>query len=115
MYVYPKVTFRTTRRGNAIRIVATFRTPRSVRLAGRPAVLYLGRATQHRLTRLAGAHLTRVGRGLARATFRFGAINRVGDRDFLYACVVGQHRLGLGRPDAVLRDCGRSHIPLPHD
>jgi hypothetical protein len=44
------------------------------------------------------------------AVVRFRAIDKVGPKDFLFACVPRVERSGQGAADAVQRKCGRSTI-----
>jgi outer membrane protein assembly factor BamB len=110
LYAYPKVGFKIGRAGaTRVRTTATIRHPRGIRMAGRRAVVYLGRFHSKRFQRLGSATLSGGG-GTARAVVVHGIPTGITDEDFVAVCVVGQAKLGLGRNAGLTRACGRRSV-----
>ena len=110
IYAYPRIGYRFRAAGTRVMTIATVRHPRDMRLAGRRAVLYLGRRASRRYQRLGTVALQPAGRAASRASFVHPPPRNVGSRDFVVVCIPGQARLGLGPNVGLTRRCGRRSI-----
>lgn len=117
VYVYPRYRERVRRgrgrRINKLRSHVAVRVPRGVRLRGKRVHLYLVRVARRRVQRIGrGARLRVTGRGRARGTIRYNAIRGIRRRDYLFLCIRGMSRQGMGEPDVYDRRCGRRRLPF---
>lgn len=111
VYVYPRLGFS----GRAIspsraRLRVRLSGPKTIRLAGRRVHVYLLREGAKRARRMGGGTLRRERAGQALAVFTVRIPSNVGERDQFVICSPRLSRAGLGRPDSVDRDCGRTLI-----
>ena len=112
VFAVPRVQLGTPKRAGRGRlaVTASVRTPRT-RLAGLRFHLYLRRAGARRIERVASGRLRSAGAGRTRAALRFTPPKRTTRDDTLDFCVVGQLRLGLGKPSPLTRRCGARRLP----
>jgi hypothetical protein len=115
VYVYPAFRVRNRRgRGrqfNRIRLSVVVRTHPRVRLGGRRFNVYVVRVRKRTVTRLTRGRLRRAGRGRARGRARYNAIRGLRRGDYLFLCVRGTSRLGMGARGLIDRRCGARRLP----
>ena len=112
VYAIPRVRLGTPRKATRGRLSVgvSVRTPRT-RLAGLRLHLYLRRAGDKRLERIASGRLRRAGSGRTKTSLRFAPPKRTTRADTLDFCVERQLKLGLGKPSPLTRRCGARRLP----
>ena len=107
VYAWPNVKFGKIRWAGRTHLRVTHRvTTPGTDLRGQRLVMYLDRRRTESMTRIASGPLRRAGRWCTTATMRFRPPRKVGERDYLYVCVQGGLRRGLGAPTNLTRRCG---------